>query len=134
MKLFIPGCFAILLLLVGCGKPKQSSHSLAEVKAMICGSYQGKYNKGVEYIIVREDGTFSQKFIQGSHVVYDHDGKWRFEKMDGRYLVTFEPFTDLIKAIMEGKSPESFIARTATFYDDEPDTIMFVSVPRSTSI
>jgi hypothetical protein len=106
-------------MIVGCNRPNKPPPSLADVKALICGKYQGRYNKGTEYFEIRSDGTFSQAFIQAGVTNYGLEGKWNLENMADRYLVRFTPFMDLEEAILHGKNPEKVNSRTATFFDDE---------------
>lgn len=108
------------MLLLGCGKPTAPPLGPKDVKALICGNYEGRYNRGVEYFQIAPDGTFTQKLVQGGKTAYDHKGRWSFERMQDRYLVTFEPFMDLSDAITNGKSPAQIRGYVATFYDDEP--------------
>lgn len=115
----------VIFLVCGCKQSKQPEHTQAEVKAMICGNYQGYYNDGVESISIREEGTFSQKFVQTNHILYDTNGTWSFEKLDDRYLVHFEPFVDQRDAIMHTGTVKRYDGCQATFYDDEPNNIWF---------
>src|SRR5438093_633889 len=115
-------CIAAILL-VGCNKPNKPNRAplnLEEVKAIICGRYEGDYAKGKEYFEIRSDGTFSQTFVQRGATNYVAEGKWSFKKMQDHYMVTFKPFIDLRNAIIDGKSPERGTGWGASFYEDEP--------------
>ncbi len=116
---FVAIIYLTLVLCSGCERPKRPPASLAEVKAMLCGSYKGEYNHGVEYIEIKPEGTFSQKFIQRGVTVYNVEGKWTFHKLQDHYLVSFEPFMDLEMAILKGESPKRSTGREAAFYEDE---------------
>jgi len=107
------------ILLSGCDKPKRGPANVEEIKAMICGSYQGQYNHGIEYIEIRSVGTFSQRFVQRGVTIYDLEGKWSLERMQDHWLVRFEPFMDLEMAILKAQSPKRITGREAAFYEDE---------------
>ena len=117
-KLLLIGFATVLL--AACNKPNRPPLSLEEVKALICGRYEGDYAKGMEYFEIRSDDTFSQTLVQSGVTNYTNEGKWSFEKLEDRYLVTFKPFMDLKGAISDGKNPKRFSSGGGTFYDDEP--------------
>ena len=116
------------ILVLGCNKPDNPPLSLAEVKVLICGNYQGEYNNGKEYFEIKPDGSFSQKFVRAGVTVYELQGTWRFRELEDGYKVTFEPFMDLGEAIWGGKKPEKVLAMIATFYEDEPTIYFFEDI------
>ena len=108
-----------MLVLLGCHRQKRAA-SLEQVRNLIAGHYEGQYNKGVEHLVIKTNGTFSQEFICAGVTNYHLEGKWNLEQTEDRYLVTFIPFMDLEEALRKSKNPERVAARIATFYEGEP--------------
>jgi hypothetical protein len=118
MKILRAAVFVILL--VSCGKTSKPAINSDQLRNLIPGKYQGKYNAGLEEFDIKQDGTFSQKFSQDGVTVYEQSGSWSVKPLEDRYLINFAPFMDLEMAILKQGKPQQVAERTATFYDDEP--------------
>ena len=95
--LWVASCAGILL--DGCAP---------EGPAPLLGTYVGNYANGAtEVLVIREDGTYSQRLSRAGQVVYENTGTW---ELDGR-IVTFHD----VMIGFQKKDPPDFDPRHRDF-------------------
>lgn len=109
----------------GCHQAARPPLTQAQAEALVCGNYEGRYNKGVEYVEIRSDKTFSQRFIQGGVTNYELEGKWKLDPLSDRYMIFFTPFMDSRDAILKRGPPVRSGSTAGTFFEDEPKVWFF---------
>jgi hypothetical protein len=72
----------------------------------VAGKYYAKHNKGIEYIEMRVDGTFTQYFKTDT-IEESNEGDWEFERKKGQWKLEFDGYIAYVTPCDEELSGKS---------------------------
>src|SRR6185437_4500089 len=106
----------LFLLVCSCDPPDKPLS-----KAYVVGTYKGQYFGGVEMVVLRPDGTFSQEFKTNAVLVYTNQGKWELRPPN---FMSFSPFSSIYPPYTNCPN-----CGLDCFYRQYPDRIEFGNWP-----